>query len=66
MVTKDLKKTKQVVLNVANNKYPFFMELLKNFDFVQIEENQGDSEEKIIVDLTEAIEQVKLIKEGKL
>jgi hypothetical protein len=66
MVTKDLKKTKQVVLNVANNKYPFFMELLKNFDFVQIEEDRGDSEEEIIANLTEAFEQVKLIKKGKL
>ncbi|MDR3286369.1 MAG: hypothetical protein LBT27_02885 [Prevotellaceae bacterium] len=63
MVTKN--KTKRVVLNVRDNKYPFLIELLNNFDFIQVEE-QGDSEEEIVANLTEAFEQIKLIKEGKL
>jgi len=28
---------KQVVLNIPDNKYPFFMELIKNLDFVKIQ-----------------------------
>jgi hypothetical protein len=59
-------KTKKVVLNVSNNKYPFFIELLNNFDFVQIEDNQGDSKEDIIANLTEGFKQIKQIKESKL
>ena len=53
MVTEDLKKTqtKQVILNVSTNKYLFFMELLKNFYFVQIETEQEDVEEEIIASL---------------
>ena len=68
MVTENLKKrqTKQVILNVSSNKYLFFMELLKNFDFVQVEKGQDDAEEEIIANLTDTFKQVKLIKDGKL
>jgi hypothetical protein len=66
-----IKKTKQVVLNVSNSKYTFFIELIKNFDFVQIkddndDDNQGDSKEEIIANLMQAFKELKLIKEGKL
>ena len=56
----------RVVLNVAARKYNFFMELLKNFNFVQLEENDGDSREEIIANLKEAAKELKLLKEGKL
>jgi len=56
----------KVILSVASCKYNFFMELLKNFNFVQIEENDGDSREDIIANLKEAAKSLKLIKEGKL
>ena len=56
----------KVVLNVAARKYNFFMELLKSFNFVQIEENDGDSREEIISNLKEAAKDLKLIKAGKL
>jgi len=56
----------KVVLNVASRKYNFLMELLRNFNFVQIEENDGDSREAIIANLKEAAKSLKLIKEGKL
>lgn len=29
---------KQIVLNIPDNKYPFFKELIKNFDFVKVED----------------------------
>jgi len=56
----------RVVLNVAARKYNFFMELLKNFNFVQVEENEGDSREDIIANLKEAAKELKLLKAGKL
>jgi len=56
----------KVVLNVASRKYNFLMELLRNFNFVQIEENDGDSREEIIANLKEAAKSLKLIEEGKL
>ncbi|GHS96379.1 hypothetical protein FACS189421_01370 [Bacteroidia bacterium] len=63
-LTKD--KTKQVVLNVKDNKYPFFIELIKNFDFVQVADNQGDAKADVIANLTEGFRQIKQIKAGKL
>ncbi|GHT77708.1 hypothetical protein AGMMS50262_19430 [Bacteroidia bacterium] len=59
-------KTQKVVLDVDKNKYPFFIELIRNFDFVQIEDNQGDSKEEIIVNLMEGFKQIKQIKKGQL
>jgi hypothetical protein len=61
-------RTKQVVLKVKSGKYPFFMKLVRSLDFVEVEwdEDSGDSREDIIANLTEAFEQIKLIKEGKL
>ena len=59
-------KRTQVVLNVPNRKYQFIMKLLKNYDFVQIEENGGDSKEEIVANLTQAFKELKLLKEGQL
>ena len=58
----------RIVLDVAPRKYDFLMELLRNFDFVQVtkEENDGDTREKIIANLKEAAKDLKLIKKGKL
>ena len=56
----------KVVLNVAARKYNFLMELLGNFNFVQIEENSDDSRKKIIDNLKEAAKDLKLLKAGKL
>jgi len=56
----------RVVLSVTHRKYDFLMELLGNFNFVQVEENDGDSREEIITNLKEAAKSLKLMKEGKL
>ena len=57
----------RVVLDVVPRKYDFLMELLRNFDFVQVtkEQNDGDTREEIIANLKEAAKELKLIKEGK-
>lgn len=57
---------KQVVLNIKSSKYEFFMELLKSFDFVEIEKITTDSKEEIIESLTQSLKELKQYKEGKL
>jgi len=58
----------RIVLNVAPRKYDFLLELLQNFDFVKVveENDDGDSREEIIENLKQAAKDLKLIKEGKL
>ena len=58
---------RQVVLKVAKPKYNFLMELLGNFDFVRIEdENACDSHEEILANLKQTAKDFKLLKAGKL
>ena len=57
---------KQVVLNIEEGKYGFFMELVKSLDFVQVDEGDGDSKEEIVASLTQSFKELKLYKEGKL
>lgn len=57
---------KQVVLNIEEGKYRFFMELVKSLDFVQVDEGDGDSKEEIVASLTQSFKELKLYKEGKL
>ena len=57
---------KQVVLNIKDSKYRFFMELIKSLDFVQVEEDPGDSKEEIVANLTQAFKDLKRHKQGKL
>ena len=53
---------KQLILNVKEDKFRFFMELIKNFDFVQVE----DDREKALKGLKNSLNQVKLMRDGKL
>lgn len=54
----------KVTLNIAEDKFQFFMELVKNFDFVQVE-NEADTREEIIANIKEGFREMKLYKEGK-
>ncbi len=56
---------KQVVLNIQDEKYRFFMELVKNLDFVQVEKDTEDSKEEIIANLEQGFKELKLYNEGK-
>ena len=58
---------KQVTLHIKENKFAFFMELIKNLDFVKIDEKEeGDSKEAILNNLKTGLEEVKQFKAGKL
>ena len=56
---------KQVILNIKEGKFQFFMELVRNFDFVQIDDD-GDSKEAILSNIKKGLEEVKLARQGKL
>ena len=55
----------QYLINLPDSKTAFFMEVLKNFSFVK---TTPITEEKsnIIQDIKEAVNEMKLVKEGKL
>ena len=56
---------KQVTLNIKENKFRFFMELVKSLDFVQVDD-KGDSKEAILSNIKKGLEEVKLARQGKL
>jgi hypothetical protein len=56
---------KQITLSVNDTKFPFFMELINSLDFVKVEEEQGDSKQAIIKNLTKGIKELKSIQQSK-
>ena len=54
----------QLTLNIPDDKLPFFMELIKNFNFIDLEE--GDNDLAIIKNITKGIKDAKAIEKGKL
>ncbi len=54
----------QIILNVKDEKVPFFMEMIKNFSFVEV--NPPQVKERVLNELKEAVENVNLAKKGKL
>lgn len=61
----------KLLLDIKDEKAVFFMELLKNFSFVKFkklspEKSEQDRTEEILNGLREAVEEVNLIKAGKL
>lgn len=57
---------KQVTLRIKDSKFRFFMELVGSFDFVQIQQNEGDSKEEIIANLEGGLKEVQKIRKGTL
>ena len=56
---------KEITLKISESKFQFFMELVRSFDFVQVDDS-GDSKEAILANIKQGLEEVKLAKEGKL
>jgi hypothetical protein len=57
---------KQVVLNIKESKYRFFMELIKSLDFVKVQENKENSKEEVVENLTQGFKELNRYKKGKL
>jgi len=55
----------KVLLDIKDSKAPFVLELLQNFSFVKVK-ILTPYNAKIIEDVKEAVEEMKLIKAGKL
>lgn len=56
---------KEVTIKIPENKYTFFMELVKSLGFVQVEEEE-DTKEEVIANLRQGFKEMELIKQGKL
>jgi len=55
----------KILLDVKDSKVAFFMELIKNFSFVKANP-LSPYKAKVLEDVKEAVEEMKLIKSGKL
>ncbi len=56
----------KVILDIQDNRVPFFMELLKSLDYISVLKEVKDKDKsKAIQDLAEAFNDVKLHQEGK-
>ena len=54
---------KHILLAIPDNKYQFFLELIENLSFVEVED---DEEEIAMEELQNSLHQVKLMQEGKI
>ena len=58
---------RQVTLHIPDKKYTIFIELLKSIDFIKkIEETNKPTKEDVLEGIREAVQEVNLIKAGKL
>ena len=56
----------KVILDVRENRLPFFLELVKSLDYINvIKEVRDKQKSELISDLSEAFNDVKLYEEGK-
>ena len=56
---------KKIVLKVEEERYEFFIELVKSLDFVHVEPD-GDSKKEILSNLRQGFAEMKAFKEGKI
>ncbi len=56
----------KILLDIKDSKATFFMELLKNFSFVKKATPLSDTKAELMQDVREAVEELKLVREGKL
>lgn len=56
----------KVILDIRDNRIPFFMELVKSLDYINVVKEVKDERKSLFVaDLTEAFNDVKLYEQGK-
>jgi hypothetical protein len=57
----------EVLLDIKDKtRVPFFMELLRSFDYINVKEIARKRESHVISDLKEALNEVKLHEQGKI
>lgn len=55
---------KEVTLRVHSGKYKFFMELIKNFDFVSV--NNSPDKKELLLSIARGMKQAQLADKGKI
>jgi hypothetical protein len=53
---------KQLTLNISDNKFQTFLELIKTLDYVEVPEADKESLDRLLISLN----QVKMMQEGKI
>jgi len=59
----------QIVLSVKENKLDFFIELVRNFDFVNVlkkEEKMSEWKKETLSNIRTGFEEMKLVEKGKM
>jgi hypothetical protein len=54
---------REITIEIDERKYHFFLDLLKNFDFVSIKK---ESKKDMIISIAKGMQQAKLAAEGKI
>jgi hypothetical protein len=54
----------QLTIQIQENKVPFFMELIKNFDFVKVD--KYPTKEEIKDNIRQGLKEIQLIEQGKM
>ena len=57
---------KQIVLNVPENKFSFFSELINNLGFVTVAKDTEPSKAEILQSIQQGMKEVELMRAGKL
>ena len=57
---------KRITINVPDNKYAFFIELVKNLGLKTTKEKPQHTEEEVLKGIEQGFKEVKLIEEGKM
>lgn len=56
----------KVILDIRDNRIPFFMELVKSLDYINVvKEVKDENKSQFVTDLAEAFNDVKLYEQGK-
>ncbi|KAB2859082.1 MAG: hypothetical protein AB7O47_08295 [Flavobacteriales bacterium] len=56
----------KIILDIKDNKVAFFLEMLKNFTFIKQVTPISSSKANFINDIKDALNELELVKEGKL
>jgi len=56
----------KIILDIRDNRMPFFMELVKSLDFISVvKEVKDEKKSQFVSELAEAFNDVKLFEQGK-
>ena len=62
-----IEPVKEITLHIKDSKFGFFMELIKNLDFVKVDEkDMGDSKQAVLHNLKNGLQELKQFKKGTL